>query len=314
MTKMGSDYLWVEKYRPSNLEEIVLEDSTQRYFENVKETGELGNLILTGPAGNGKSSLAFLIVKAIGAVSLYVNGSEETSIDNVRYKVKGFATTYSIENINAQKIVIIDEFCRLSQNAMDALKAIIEETSEICRFIFITNNIHRVIDPILSRCEIIKFGENTEEKMSLCVKYLKRMEWVLNEEGVEYDRKVLGKFIIEKYPDFRKVLGALQHCYKSNGVIDERILLSMDSSKAKSIIEIMKSKKLNKVMDAVIDIDSGDFFHSFYLEIKEYLKPECLPDVIILLGEYAFRDTMGTDKSINLMACIVELMKVVKWK
>lgn len=314
MKKIGTSSIWYEKYRPQTFEDVITTPAMARYLERVKTDDTVGNLLFNGRAGTGKSSIAYAIVRELGADELYVNASSDTSIDNIRFNVRSFATTKSLMS-DGEKIVILDEFDRLSAEAMDSLKAMIEETHRNCRYIFITNNIGRVIEPLISRAEQFTFGNETgEEKKDLIIKLFGRMKFILDTEEVEYDGKVVATVVRDLFPDFRKTINKLQNYFKLYGQIDKGIFNTLDDVLIKNLVDEMKSMNFNSVQLLARGIDPNGFYTTFYADLKEYLENESIPDMIMLMNEYNYRNQIVIDREINLVACLSEMMQTAKWK
>lgn len=314
MKKIGTSSIWYEKFRPQTFEDIITTPKMEKYLARIKNEDTVGNLLFNGPAGTGKTSIAFAIVRELGADELYINASKDNSINTLRYDVQSFATTKSLMS-DGEKIVILDEFDRLSAEAMDALKAMIEETHRNCRYIFITNNIGRVIEPIISRAEQFTFGtEIGEEKKDLIIKYFSRAKFILENEEVEYDKKVVATLVRDLFPDFRKTINKLQNYFKLNGEINEGIFDTLDDVLIKNLVEEMKAMKFDNVQALARGIDPNNFYSTFYADLKEYLKNESIPDMIMLMNEYNYRNQIVIDREINLVACLSEMMSTAKWK
>jgi len=313
MEQVGNSKLWVKKYAPKTFKDLIIPDEIRNFLNHMLKDGESHNLLFFGPPGTGKTSTAKAIARELGEEPLYINGSEKTSIDDVRYELKNFATSVSLVS-NGKKIAILDEFDRLSVQAMDSLKGLIEEAERNCRFIFITNNVHKVTKPVTSRTKEFSYGVTEKEKEALMTLFFKRMKHILELEEVEYDKKSLGLFIKKMYPDFRKIIEESQSYYYSHGKIDEGILKFTDENKVSEVVELMKQKKAESVRKEISNIDPDSFYRSFYEDIKKYIDPSSIPDVIATLAEYAHTDTQTIDREINLAACVFDLMRKTKWK
>ena len=314
MEKIGTSSIWIERYRPQTFNDVIVTTAFVNFLESLKKEGETTNILFSGPAGTGKTSIAKAIAKELGADSLYVNASKDRSINDMRYTVEGFATTKSLMS-DGLKIVILDEFDRLTPEAMDSLKGMIEETHRQCRYIFVTNNIRMVTEPVTSRAQEFVFGKETgEERKELIVKQFARAKFILEDQGVEYDKKVVATLITKMFPDFRRATNKLHQYNMMYGKIDEGILDTMDDSLVKELIPEMKAMNFNKVQLAARGIDPGQFYRFFYDEMKTHLQSECIPDMIVLLNEYNYRDGLVVDREINLVACLVDLMKGAQWK
>ena len=313
MEKLGKSNLWKEKYRPKTFKDIIIPDSVRTFLNTMKETGQLMDVIFDGPAGTGKTTTALAIVDEMDLSSLYVNTATDGSIDDVRFKVKSFATSKSLFD-DKLKVVILDEADRLTPKAADSLKVMIEETTDYCRFIFITNHFSKMIPPIVSRCKYQSFGSTQETRKELLVKFFGRCKFILENENVEYDKVALGKFVAELFPDMRRIIGELQGYNMSHGKIDEGILNLIDDSLVTDIVKHMKEMKFDVVRTLASEIDPQGFFKNFYDRIHEFVKPECRPDVVVMLNEYACNDSIAINKELNMVACLTEMMKTVKWK
>lgn len=313
MEKIGSSSLWVEKYRPKIFADLIAPADLHRFLKSVKKDGDVPNLLFNGPAGTGKTTTAIAIAEELGASYLHLNASINRSINDIRYQVQSFATTKSLVS-DSRKIAILDEFDRLTPEAMDALKGLIEETESNCRYIFITNNIQKVIAPLISRCQQFSFGVDEVGKKDLILQYFKRSKYILEAEKIKYDKETVAKFCVELFPDMRKILNELQKFSKANGEINEDIFNFLDDAVIRDLVVEMKAKQFDNVRKIVGPIDPGTFYTSFYDDLKTYIKNESIPDVVVTLAEYAFRDSLVVDREINLMACLIELMKSVKWK
>jgi replication factor C small subunit len=321
MEKIGTSSLWEYKYRPTTVKDLILPDKEKKYFQDMVESGEIDTMLLYGTAGRGKTSVAIALCKDVGVNFYYVNASKNNSIDIVRNDIEQFATSHSLEG--GKKVVILDEAECLSNKegngsggsgAQNALKALIEAVESNCRFIFTTNNIGRINEALQSRCgRTINFNFSQEESKKLMVAYFKRLQWILNNENITFDKKVLAEFIQKKYPDFRKTLNELQMRVKMFGCVDERILAVSDS-KTENLIEEMRNKKWNNARKIVSEMDYFTFYTDLYLALESHVKDEYKPSLVLLLAEWSWKAGISNDKEIPAVAAMTEIIKGAMWK
>lgn len=310
MNTIGNSSIWEHKYSPKTVNDLILPEDFKKFFRGIVESEDIPNLLFYGSAGRGKTITANALCRELKADKLYINGSMETSIDVLRYKVQTFAECSSM--FGTQKVVLIDEFDMLSTNALKSMKALVEEVVANCRFILITNFISKFSsdDPLLSRFNRqINFDFPSEYEKELIIGYFNRMCFILKNENITYDKQILGEFIRDEFPDLRRIIGKLQFCAQSNGCIDSRIFTCRnDKETIKALVEEIKLKKWEKARKTCELIDSTIFYDLIYKELIDQLKNECKADVCILLAEY--QNMRGNDSTLPMVACISKLMKI----
>jgi len=314
MTKT-KEYLWVEKYRPKLISECILPESIKTTFQQMVDSGESQNLLLSGGAGCGKTTIAKALCNELETDYIMVNCSEDGNIDTLRTKIRNFASTVSITG--GKKIVILDEFdYSNAQSTQPALRGFIEEFSENCRFILTCNFKNRIIEPLHSRCTLINFTVPKKEKPTLASQFMDRVKYVLDNEGILYEEKVLAQVILKHFPDFRRVLNELQR-YSIGGTIDVGILSQIGEIHIKDLVSHMKSKDFTSARKwAVENLDNSpsELFRKVYDGLYDYLTPSSIPQAVLILAEYQYKSAFVADQEINLVACIVELMMGCEYK
>lgn len=308
--------LWVERYRPQRVEDCILPTNTQEAFGQMVQHKEPQNLLLSGGAGCGKTSVAKALCLDLGCDWLMVNCSEDGNIDTLRTKIRQFASTVSLTD-GVKKVVILDEFdYSNAQSTQPALRGFIEEFAGNCRFILTCNFKNRVIEPLHSRCTCIDFRIPQKEKAKLAVRFLKRAEDILKREGIEYDQKVVAQIVSKYFPDFRRTLNELQR-YSACGKIDVGILNSLADVQIKELVSAMKSKDFAGVRKWVVDNldnDSTRIFRAVYDGLYESMEGGSIPQAILILAEYQYKAAFAADAEINLTACMVQLMMECKFR
>lgn len=308
--------LWCEKYRPQSVNECILPTETGEAFAQMVERGEAQNLLLSGGAGVGKTSVAKALCNDLGCDWIMVNCSEDGNIDTLRTKIRQFASTVSLTE-GVKKVVILDEFdYSNAQSTQPALRGFIEEFAANCRFILTCNFKNRVIEPLHSRCTCIDFRIPQKEKPQMAVQFLKRAEQILKSEGVEYDQKVVAQLVSKHFPDFRRTLNELQR-YAASGKIDVGILQTLGDLQIKGLVKSMKGKDFAGVRKWVVDNldnDQSRVFRAVYDGLYENLESGSIPQAILILGDYQYKAAFVADAEINLTACMVQLMMECKFK
>jgi DNA polymerase III delta prime subunit len=308
-------FLWVEKYRPQKIDDCVLPESLKDTFKQYIAHGELPHFLLSGTAGVGKTTVAKALCNEIGAEYIMINGSEESGIDTLRTKIKGFASTVSLTD--SPKIVIIDEADYLQANSTQpALRSFIEEFSANCRFIFTCNFKNRILEAIHSRCACIDFKIDNKDKQVLLGLFFKRATQILKQENVDFDQKVVAELITKHFPDYRRVLNELQR-YSVSGKIDSGILVNMSQESFKDLIKMMKEKDFTNVRKWVgknSDSDTVALFRELYDNSVTYMAPESIPQLVLILADYQYKAAFVADHELNIMAALTEVMANVKFK
>ena len=308
-------FLWVEQYRPKTVDDCFLPQSLKDTFKEFVEHGNVPNVILSGGPGVGKTTIAKAVLDEIGATYMMINGSEESGIDVLRTKIKNFASTVSLEG--GRKYLILDEADYLNpQSTQPALRGFMEEFHKNCGFILTCNYKNRLIEPLHSRCSVIDFTIPKSEKPSLASEFMKRMIFILQNEKVEYDKKVLVEVIQRHFPDWRRILNELQR-YSVSGRIDAGILVDMAEINIKELMKFMKEKEFTNVRKWVVnnlDMDSVRLYRSIYDSLYTFLDHSTIPHVVIVLAEYQHKSAFSADQEINLLACLTEIMARGKFK
>ena len=301
--------LWVEKYRPKTIADCILPEQLKNTFQQYVDKKEIPNLIFAGSAGVGKTTVAKAMCDEIGADYIMINGSDESGIDTLRTKIKGFASTVSL--IGGRKVIIIDEADYLNPNSTQpAFRGVIEEFASNCSFIFTCNYKNRIIQPIHSRCSVIDFKLQNGQRAKMATLLLKRVKEILKIEGVDFDEKVLAEVITKYFPDYRRVLNELQR-YSVSGKIDVGILSTIADVKLNELVEGLRDKNFKEVRKWVgtnSDNDANKIFREIYDKMYDILKPETIPLAVVLIGKYQYQSAFVVDQEINLMAFLTEMM------
>jgi len=314
MTTM-THYLWVEKYRPRTIDECILPTSIKKTFKDMVKSGESQNLLLSGGAGCGKTTIAKALCTELDTDFLTINCSEDGNIDTLRTRIRDFASSVSISG--NKKVVILDEFdYSNAQSTQPALRGFIEEFSDNCRFILTCNFKNRIIEPIHSRCTVINFLIPNKEKPTLAMGFMERVKYILDEEGIPFEEKVIAELIKKHFPDFRRILNELQR-YSVAGSIDVGILTQIGEVDTKKLISSMKEKDFTSVRRWVVenvDNDPTQIFRNIYDGMYDYFDGNSIPKVVLILAEYQYKSAFVADAEINLTACLVEIMMECDFK
>jgi len=311
------EFLWVEKYRPKTIEDCILPDATKKTFLDFLNKGEVPNLLLAGPAGCGKTTVAKALCNELGVDVYVINGSDEGRfLDTVRNTAKNFASTVSLSSTAKHKVIIIDEADNTTNDVQLLLRAFTEEFSGNCRFIFTCNFKNKIIEPLHSRCAVIEFGIKGKEKAQLAAGFYGRLQEILEAENVTHDNKVLLELINKHFPDWRRVLNECQR-YSSSGQIDTGILASFSDVKVNDLIKNLKEKNFPEVRKWVVnnlDNDSGVLLRRIYDALYSALENSSIPAAVLIIAKYQYQIAFVADQEINLLAALTEIMVECEFK
>ena len=300
--------LWCEKYRPKTVSDCILPDRLKKPFQEYVNQKQIPNLLLSGGAGVGKTTVAKAMCEEIGCDYMVINGSDESGIDTFRTKIKNYASSLSLSG--GRKVIIIDEADYMNPNSLQpALRNAIEEFSGNCSFIFTCNYKSRIIEPLHSRCAVVDFALKNGEKAKMAGQFFKRLQNILSSESVEYDDKVLAELVKKYFPDFRRVINELQR-YSQFGKIDVGVLAQIANVKIAEVVQHMKNKDFDAIRKWVAsgDMDANTVFRELYDSLKDTMLAPSIPKAIILLADYQYKHSFCADHEINLVACLIEIM------
>ena len=314
---MSKEFLWVEKYRPSIVEDCILPESIKEVFQGFVNQGELPNLLLSGTAGVGKTTIAKALCEEIGASYIVINGSDEGRfLDTVRNRVRQFATTISLTSGASHKVVIIDEADNTTNDVQLSLRTAVEEFHGNCRFIFTCNFINKIIEPLHSRCTVVDFRIKPEQAMALQGQFFTRLKTILTHEEVQYEDKVLAKLVKRYYPDWRRLINECQR-YAATGSIDSAILVDVADISLDSLLGSLKRKEFTSVKNWVVqhmDNDPSMVMRKIYDSLYGVLKPSSVPEAVLIIAQYMKDIVIVPDQEINLLACLTEIMMRCEFK
>ena len=313
---MNNEFLWVEKYRPKTIEETILPVELKATFQQFVDQKNIPNLILSGSAGVGKTTVARAMLEQLGCDYIVINGSMNGNIDTLRNEILNFASSVSLSG--GRKYVILDEADYLNANSTQpALRNFMEEFSRNCGFILTCNFKNRIIEPLHSRCSVVDFKIGKSDMAKLAVQFLKRVENILTDESVEFDKAVVAQVIQKHFPDWRRVLNELQR-YSATGRIDSGILVNLSEVSLKELITMLKSKDFSGVRKWVgenMDNDQNVIFRKLYDTCAEYLADkQSEAQLVLIVSKYQYQSAFAADQEINMMACLTEMMIELEYK
>ncbi len=314
---MRDEFLWVEKYRPKTIEECILPEPIKKTFLDFLNRGEVPNLLLSGPAGCGKTTVAKALCNQLGVDYYVINGSDEGRfLDTVRNNAKNFASTVSLSADAKHKVIIIDEADNTTPDVQLLLRASIEEFSNNCRFIFTCNYKNKIIEPLHSRCAVVEFGIRGKEKQEVAASFFSRLNFILDQERCQADKKVLAELINKHFPDWRRVLNECQR-YSVGGKIDSGILATFSDVKTNDLIKNLKEKNFPEVRKWCVnnlDNDPSVLLRRIYDSLSTSLVPPSVPAAVLIIAKYQYQIAFVADQEINLLACLTEIMVECEFK
>lgn len=309
------DFLWVERYRPRTIGDCVLPADLKKTFQQFVDDQNIPNLLLSGRAGVGKTTVARAMLEELGCDYIIINGSLNGNIDTLRNDILSFASTVSFSG--GRKYVILDEADYLNANSTQpALRNFMEEFSKNCGFILTCNFKNKIIEPLHSRCSVVEFQIPREEKPKLAAQFFRRASDILTSENVSFDQKALAGVVETYFPDWRRVLNELQR-YSATGRIDSGMLSSLDNDSFKELVGFMKEKSFSNVRKWVaehIDIESTQLFRKFYDYASDHFKPSSVPQIVLVLADYSYKSAFVADQEVNTVAALTEIMVEAEFK
>ena len=313
-----NDFLWCEKYRPRKIEDCILPDANKKTFLEFLNNKEIPNLMLAGPAGCGKTTVAKALCEELGVDYYVINGSDEGRfLDTVRNHAKNFASTVSLSATDAKhKVIIIDEADNTTHDVQLLLRANIETFYNNCRFIFTCNYKNKIIEPLHSRCAVVEFSIKGKEKTQLAGSFFKRLQNILDKEGIEYDQKVVAELINKHFPDWRRVLNECQR-YSAGGKIDSAILAEFSDVNVNALIKNLKTKNFTEVRKWVVanlDNDASSLLRRVYDASFDYLSPQSIPAAVLIIAKYQYQCAFVADQEVNILAALTEIMVECEFK
>jgi len=304
-------FLWVEKHRPKTIEQCILSDTIKGTLEDLVRDNKVPNLMFTGPAGVGKTTVARAICDMTNSDYIIINGSDEgRMIDTLRTKMTQFCSTISLSG-GGRKVVIIDEADYMNPDSVQpAMRGFIERFAENCSFIFTCNFKNRIIEPIHSRCAVIDFGLKKDEKPDIASQFMIRCGDILTEESVEHDKKVVAELINKHFPDFRRIINELQR-HSTSGEIDSGVLAIIGELNLNQLISALRNKNFHDMRQWVssnVDNDPVSVYRKIYDKLYEVLERSSIPPAVLIIADYQYKSAFVADQEVNLVACLVELM------
>ena len=311
MTTTRNEFLWVDKYRPKTIEDCILPENIKKTFRDFLNKGEIPNLLLSGPPGIGKTTVAKALCNELGVDSYVINGSDEGRfLDTVRNTAKNFASTVSLTTSDKHKVIIIDEADNTTHDVQLLLRANIESFYNNCRFIFTCNYKNKIIEPLHSRCSVIEFSVRGKEKQEIAAEFFKRLNTILDKEGCKSDKKVLAELINKHFPDWRRVLNECQR-YSAGGTIDTGILATFSDVSINELVKKLKEKDFTAVRKWVsdnMDNDPSVLMRRLYDALPMAVDGPGLASAVLILARYQYQIAFVADQEINLLAAFTEIM------
>ena len=314
---MKDEFLWVEKYRPKTINDCILPETIKKTFQDFLEAGEIPNLLLCGPPGIGKTTVARALCESLGSDYIVINGSDEGRfLDTVRNQAKNFASTVSLQQTGTHKVIIIDEADNTTHDVQLLLRANIEAFYKNCRFIFTCNYKNKILEPLHSRCAVIDFSITGKQKPAIAASFFQRLNDILDIERIEADKKVLIELVNKHFPDWRRVLNECQR-YSVGGTIDSGILASFSDLKVHDVIKHLKEKNFPEVRKWVnnsLDNDSTVLLRRVYDSLYEVLDGPSIAACVLIVSKYQYQSAFVADQEINLLAALTEIMVECEFK
>ena len=310
-------FLWVEKYRPKTIEDCILPDDTKEVFRGFLKQGEIPNLLLSGSAGVGKTTIAKALCEELGADSYVINGSDEGRfLDTVRNQAKTFASTVSLTSESRHKVIIVDEADNTTPDVQLLLRASIEEFQKNCRFIFTCNYKNKIIEPLHSRCSVVDFSVKGNHKQKIAAAFFGRVCEILKKESIKFEEKVVAEVVTKYFPDFRRTLNELQR-YSATGQIDSGILSSSNDFSIEKVVGHLRKKEFTNMKKWVcqnMDNEPQVIMRKIYDNLYQFFDPKSIPEAVLIISEYQYKSSFVVDQEVNLVAFMTELMMRCQYK